>query len=452
MTSQNIPEAPCDNKHMKKYTSFKTLNPSETSDNLDDGPNVEQSDQTALKDSPQSCQDDHMIYHLDSCLETELKELKEQCVIDLERIRSFVKQIEARELELVQVEEAEYRKTGNCCDKSSNIVRRKRTMPVPPDRETKRKPLVKTMELSSTETRKVEAAMMKKCGVILEKLMNHKHGWVFNEPVDVVALGISDYYKVGKRPMDLGTIKLKLDKGVYKNPLDFAEDVRLTFRNALKYISIGEDVHTMATVLHDMFDKLFGPAYEKFEVELRSVIVEQQIFGKPVAEFTESQVQVSSQPDTEKLMQMHPQAALPKKICKEAAKKTVSQQKRTVPKAKENPRTRREMSDRERVQIGIVLQDFAAEYMDEILQIVAKRNSQMATPDGDGEIELDVHALDRETMWDLHKFVKLNLKAKQSNKFVKSSNSSSSSSESDSSSDSENSSGSDSEDSVLDSA
>ncbi|XP_074364974.1 transcription factor GTE7-like [Apium graveolens] len=432
MKSSNMPEAPCDNKHVKKYRSLKTLNPRKTSNSSGiqqsdqtaskDSPKssgMQQSDETALKDSPKSCRDGHVIYYLDSCSETELKELKDKFVSDLERIRSFVKRIEARELELVEAEQAEYRKTGNCGDKSSNVIGQKRTMPVTPDTVTKRKRLVKTVDLnSSSKTRKVEADMMRKCGVILEKLMKHKHGWLFNEPVDIVTLRLDDYHQVVKRPMDLGTVKAKLGKRVYSNPIDFAKDVRLTFDNALLYNRKGEDAHIMATVLLDMFDKLFDPAYEKFEVECKRVIVEQQKLSKPLSEFMQSQIVVSSQQDTEKPLKMHPQAALSKIFNKEAAaaQKSVSQQKRTVPKAKENPRRRRDLSQMERDQLGMALQDFAGEYLDEILQILAKRNSKMAAPDGDGEIELDVQALDSETMWDLNRFVKLkNLKAQQSN-------------------------------------
>ncbi|WOH08806.1 hypothetical protein DCAR_0728254 [Daucus carota subsp. sativus] len=70
-------------------------------------------------------------------------------------------------------------------------------------------------------------------------------------------------------------------------------------------------------------------------------------------------------------------------------------QKRTVAEAKENPRKRRDMCVQERDQLGLVLQDLAEEHLYEILQIVAKRNPKLTTPDGDGEIELDVSALDK---------------------------------------------------------
>ncbi|KAK1396006.1 hypothetical protein POM88_005869 [Heracleum sosnowskyi] len=147
--------------------------------------------------------------------------------------------------------------------------------------------LEKTMELNSTETQKDEE--MRRCGVILEKLMKDKYGWYFNMPVDVVALGIRDYHKNVKRPLDFGIVKLKLDMGGYENSLDFAKDVRLTFYNAMFCSEIGDDAQIMATSLLDMFEKQFDPTYEKFEVERRALIVEQQKFSKPLAEFTQSQ-------------------------------------------------------------------------------------------------------------------------------------------------------------------
>jgi len=42
----------------------------------------------------------------------------------------------------------------------------------------------------------------------LQALKNHKHGWVFNEPVDPIKLGIPDYFQIIKHPMDLGTVKV----------------------------------------------------------------------------------------------------------------------------------------------------------------------------------------------------------------------------------------------------
>ena len=72
--------------------------------------------------------------------------------------------------------------------------------------------------------------------------MKHKHGWVFNTPVDVVGLGLHDYHQIIKQPMDLGTVKSRLSKKEFGWPLDFASDVRLTFNNAKTYNSKGQKV------------------------------------------------------------------------------------------------------------------------------------------------------------------------------------------------------------------
>src|SRR3989338_1906457 len=56
---------------------------------------------------------------------------------------------------------------------------------------------------------------LKKCKLMLQKLMKHRHAWPFNQPVDIVALGIPDYPSVIKYPMDFGTILRKLEAGEY---------------------------------------------------------------------------------------------------------------------------------------------------------------------------------------------------------------------------------------------
>ena len=57
----------------------------------------------------------------------------------------------------------------------------------------------------------------------------------FREPVNPELLGIPDYFEVVKDPMDLSTIKKKLDDGEYKDPWEFIDDVWLMFDNAWVY-------------------------------------------------------------------------------------------------------------------------------------------------------------------------------------------------------------------------
>lgn len=52
--------------------------------------------------------------------------------------------------------------------------------------------------------------------------------FVFNEPVDPVKHGCLNYPEVIKQPMDLGTIKRKLEANTYQGSIEaFAADVRL---------------------------------------------------------------------------------------------------------------------------------------------------------------------------------------------------------------------------------
>ncbi|KAJ6728230.1 hypothetical protein OIU74_006310 [Salix koriyanagi] len=95
--------------------------------------------------------------------------------------------------------------------------------------------------------------LVKESRELLEKLMKHQYGWVFNVPVDVKRLKLHDYLKIIKHPMDLGTVKRRLSKNWYKTPEEFAGDVRLTFNNAMKYNEKGQDVHAMADTLLKIF-------------------------------------------------------------------------------------------------------------------------------------------------------------------------------------------------------
>lgn len=57
----------------------------------------------------------------------------------------------------------------------------------------------------------------------------------FRSPVDPNALGIPDYYDIIKTPMDMSTIRRKLEVGAYTDPWEFVNDVFMMFENAWVY-------------------------------------------------------------------------------------------------------------------------------------------------------------------------------------------------------------------------
>jgi len=93
-----------------------------------------------------------------------------------------------------------------------------------------------------------------RCRALLDDLLRHDDGWVFEAPVDARALGLRDYYTVVADPMDLGTVLRRLERRRYVYPTAFADDVRLTFRNALSYNNQGDPVYESAAELSGIFE------------------------------------------------------------------------------------------------------------------------------------------------------------------------------------------------------
>ncbi|KAD7477114.1 hypothetical protein E3N88_00250 [Mikania micrantha] len=70
---------------------------------------------------------------------------------------------------------------------------------------------------------------------ILERLQKKDTHAVFSEPVDPNEL--PDYHEVIKQPMDFGTVRSKLDEGLYSNLEELESDVYLICSNAMQYNS-----------------------------------------------------------------------------------------------------------------------------------------------------------------------------------------------------------------------
>ncbi|MEE6494537.1 hypothetical protein FKM82_001780 [Ascaphus truei] len=102
---------------------------------------------------------------------------------------------------------------------------------------------------------------LKHCNTILNELLLAKHAgyaWPFYKPVDSSSLGLRDYDDIIKQPMDLGTIKDKMENGQYKHTQEFASDVRLMFMNCYTYNPPENEVVNMARKLQDVFEMMFA--------------------------------------------------------------------------------------------------------------------------------------------------------------------------------------------------
>lgn len=113
------------------------------------------------------------------------------------------------------------------------------------------------------------AKLKQKCLEVLKGLQTHQHGWVFNVPVDPEELGLPDYFDIVKKPMDLGSIQKKLEKGEYHAIKDFQADVNLSFDNAMTYNEQGSVVYDMAKELKDKFETDYKKLVQQLESEDR---------------------------------------------------------------------------------------------------------------------------------------------------------------------------------------
>ncbi|CAL0322576.1 unnamed protein product [Lupinus luteus] len=238
------------------------------------------------------------------------------------------------------------------------------------------------------------------CSSLLEKLMKHRHGWVFNTPVDVEGLGLHDYFSIIAHPMDLGTVNSRLNNNWYKSPKDFAEDVRLTFRNAMTYNPKGQDVHVMAELLSNLFEDKWAIIESNYDREMTCGIdygaaiptpsplsrKAHSAFRPPPFDTTRILDRSESMTHPPKLMSVTPSARTP------APKK---------PKARDPHK--RDMTYDEKQKLSANLQNLPSEKLDAVVQIIKRRNSALSH--NDDEIEVDIDSVDAETLWELDRFV-----------------------------------------------
>ncbi|CAN8245867.1 unnamed protein product [Cochlearia groenlandica] len=133
--------------------------------------------------------------------------------------------------------------------------------------------LIELEEVQANKKQKLVHGLSTQCLTLLRLLMDHHLGWIFREPVDPARLNIPNYFTVVSKPMDLGTIRSKLLKSVYKDEDEFAADVRLTFGNAMAYNAPDNTVHKMAKDLKRVFEVRWESLKKKKALGLSAIEV-----------------------------------------------------------------------------------------------------------------------------------------------------------------------------------
>ncbi|XP_073122483.1 transcription factor GTE6 isoform X2 [Henckelia pumila] len=228
--------------------------------------------------------------------------------------------------------------------------------------------------------------LMRQLGTIIRQITQHKWAGPFMQPVDVEGLGLHDYYKVIEKPMDFSTIKSKMeakDGTGYKNVRELSADVRLIFKNAIKYNEERDDVHVMALTLLDKFETKWLqllPKVDEEEKRLKDEEADMQLDIQLAQEAAHAKMARDLSFELDEF-DMH----------LEELRDTVLQKCR-------------KMSTEEKKRLGTAIARLSPEDINKALEIVAQNDPNFQAI---GEtVEVDINAQSELTLWRLKLFVK----------------------------------------------
>ncbi|ESQ52100.1 hypothetical protein EUTSA_v10016753mg [Eutrema salsugineum] len=230
--------------------------------------------------------------------------------------------------------------------------------------------------------------LMRQFATIIRQITQHKWAWPFMEPVDVKGLGLDDYHKVIEKPMDLGTIKTKMEASEYNNVREIYADVRLVFKNAMKYNEEKEDVYVMAKAVLEKFEERWLTIMPKLvEEEKKQAEEEAQDHANKKLALEAAQADKARDLSNE-LYEIDLQL--------ERLRETVVQRCR-------------KLSTQEKKGLSAALGRLSPEDLSKALKMVSESNPSF--PAGAPEVELDIDVQTDVTLWRLKVFVQEALKA-----------------------------------------
>lgn len=98
---------------------------------------------------------------------------------------------------------------------------------------------------------------LKFCEKVVTELSKPKYShisWPFMTPVDPVALNIPTYHSIIKKPMDFGSMKVKLERGEYENAREFEADARQVFQNCYRFNPPSDPINHTGHQFEAVFD------------------------------------------------------------------------------------------------------------------------------------------------------------------------------------------------------
>ncbi|XP_026555873.1 bromodomain testis-specific protein [Pseudonaja textilis] len=308
------------------------------------------------------------------------------------------------------------------------------------------------------------------CNEILIELMSNQHAayaWPFYKPVEITALDAEEYPNIMKCPMDLGTIKNKLDNCEYKDTQEFAADIRLMFMNYYRCHSPDHEIVSMARKLQDVFEMMFAripdepPAgrhllhsttrsptsvstdsssnvssdessekeqakrFEELQEQLKAVHQQLQALAKTSVpklkkkKGKSKKEKCKSKPKIKSAIQKSRKTKrLKKKMSLNAHSKKSQQQKELAGFKSEDEDTAKPMTYDEKRQLSLNINKLPGDKLSRIVYIIQSRESSLRDSNLE-EIEIDFESLKASTLRALEKYVLTSLRKRPKKHYAK---------------------------------
>lgn len=108
---------------------------------------------------------------------------------------------------------------------------------------------------------------------LIESLEKDPLSYEFRQPVDVVGLGLTDYYDYILKPMDLSTVKKNLKNGKYMFVYEVLNDIQQIWTNCKIYNQKGSEFYHLAEVNEKNSKRLIEKYFKHKEVKGGSQIL-----------------------------------------------------------------------------------------------------------------------------------------------------------------------------------
>ena len=102
----------------------------------------------------------------------------------------------------------------------------------------------------------MDLELRNECIKKMDELEKYKISELFIDPIDPVQDGYPDYYDVIKTPMDLGIVRKKLMKNMYKSVKEWKNDIELIWTNTFTYFGEKSYMLDIATELQKIFRRI----------------------------------------------------------------------------------------------------------------------------------------------------------------------------------------------------